>query len=168
MGAYLLEGFECLREGSRELAPSEGWGCQGARVFASHQGDPGAVRSDEFLWNLEAASFCSQLDLLRGAHRLGNNVIATEAEALQRGYRRTFIITPMALGATRRKCVAGHLIAVLERALRLIVQRRANVLDRVDEVQAVGEHLQIGFLRRRRRKHGSCPVKGRRHCERGE
>ena len=38
-----------------------------------------------------------------------------------------------ALGAARRECVAGHDVTVLQRALRLIVQRGANVLDRVDE-----------------------------------
>ena len=63
----------------------------------------------------------------------------------------------MALGAACRKRVAGHEVAILKGALGLVVQRRADVLDRVDEVQAVGEQLQVGFFRGRRG--------GRRHLE---
>ena len=57
----------------------------------------------------------------------------------------------MPLGAASRERVAGHLVAVLQRALGLIMQRRANILDRLDEVQPVGEdalsdapHLERG------------------------
>ena len=70
---------------------------------------------------------------------IGNNVVATETEALQRGYRRTFIITPMALGAAGRKRISRYKVAILKRALRLIVERGANVLDRVDEDQPIDE-----------------------------
>ena len=45
--------------------------------------------------------------------RLGDDVIATEAEALQRGYRSRLIIAPMALGAAGRERVAGHDVAGL-------------------------------------------------------
>ena len=73
---------------------------------------------------------------------------------MQRGDCRV-LVAPMALGAARRERVAGHDVAILQRAFRLIVQRGANVLDRVDEVQPVSERLQVGVLRAgiRRRHH---------------
>ena len=62
----------------------------------------------------------------------------------------------MAYGAAGRKRVAGHEVAALQRAFRLIVQRRANVLDRIDEVQAGGEQRKV------------VAGRGRRHRELGE
>ena len=49
----------------------------------------------------------------------------------------------MAHGAAGRKRVAGHDVAVMQSLLGLIVQRLADVLDRVDQVQAGGEQLQV-------------------------
>ena len=42
---------------------------------------PERVRNDEFWWDLEAARFGAKFDLLGRAHRLGDDVIAAEAEA---------------------------------------------------------------------------------------
>jgi hypothetical protein len=66
----------------------------------------------------------------------------------------------MALGSACREYVARHVVAVLQSALRLITQRSADVLDRFDEVQSVGEQLQVRYLRERRA--------GRRRHELGE
>ena len=79
MSASLLEGFERRGKRPHDLAPS---GHRGACVFAPHQRDAGAMRIDQFRWDLEAARFCAKLDLFRRAHRLGDDVIAAEAEAL--------------------------------------------------------------------------------------
>src|SRR5215831_3362756 len=57
-----LEGFERLGERSRDLDPS---GHRGVRVLDPYERDARAVRNDQFLWDLEAARFRSNLDLLR-------------------------------------------------------------------------------------------------------
>src|SRR5258708_24467639 len=62
----------------------------------------------------------------------------------------------MPFGWPGRKRVAGHVVAVLQRALDLVVQRRAKIFDCVGEVQSGGERLQIGGLvsqRSRWRRH---------------
>ena len=42
------------------------------------------MRTDKFLWDLEAARFGADFNLFQRAHCLGDDVIATQAEALQR------------------------------------------------------------------------------------
>ena len=128
----------------------------GARAFSARTSEtPERRETINSWWDLEAARFGAKLDLLRRAHRLGDDVIAAETEADQRGDRSVLIIAPVALGAAGRERVAGHEVAILKGALGLIVQRRADVLDRIDEVQAVREQLQVGLFRgqRGRRRH---------------
>jgi hypothetical protein len=93
------------------------------------------------------------------AERIASAITSSRAspEALKHGDR--LVIAPMALGRAGRERVTGHDIAAFQRALRLIMQRGAYVLDRIDEVQPVSERLQVGFLRGQR---------GRRHRELGE
>src|SRR5215831_8214057 len=78
------------------------------------------------------------------------------AEANERADRRVLIV-PAPFGAPRRERVARYDVAILQRGLRLVMQRRANVFDRINKAQAVGERLQIGSLigrhTRRRRQH---------------
>ena len=50
---------------------------------------------------------------------------------------------PVAHGAAGRKRVAGHEVAGVQGLFGLIVQRLANVLDRVDQVQAGGEQRKV-------------------------
>ena len=73
--------------------------------------------------------------------RLDENVVAGEPEADQRADGGVLVM-PVAHGAAGRERVAGHDVAGVQRLLGLIVQRRADVLDRVDQVQAGGEQLQ--------------------------
>src|SRR5262245_47444338 len=103
-----LEGFERPAEGPHDLAPS---GPGSACVLDSRQRSAGAGRNDKFRWDLQAAGFGPDLDLPRGAHGLGDDVIAAEAEALQRRYRRTSIIAPMPFRTTGRKLVTRHAVA---------------------------------------------------------
>ena len=140
MVASLLEGFECRGKGPHDLAPS---GHRGACVFAPHQRDAGADAKRSILGDFEAARFGAEFDLFRRAHRLGDDVVAGETETDQRRDRGVLVM-PMALGAAGRERVAGHEVAALKGALGLVVQRLADVLDRVDEVQAGGEQLQVG------------------------
>src|SRR5262249_16020712 len=105
MFAYLLEDFKRLGKQQHDLAPS---GHRNVCAFDARQRCAGPGRNDEFGWDLEAASFCSVLDLFRRAHHLGDNVIAAETEAVQRGDCDMLIVAPMALGAAGRECVAGH------------------------------------------------------------
>ena len=79
-----LEGFECRGKGPHDLAPS---GHRSACVFAPHQRDAGADAKRSILGDFEAARFGAKLDLFRRAHRLGDNVVAGETEADQRGDR---------------------------------------------------------------------------------
>jgi len=68
----------------------------------------------------------------------------------------------MPLGAAGCKCVAGHLIAVFECAFGLVMQRRANIFDRVDEIEPLCEEPQVGFPRRwRRRESGEIEQRSR-------
>ena len=106
----------------------------GARAFSLRtSATPERVRNDQFMWDFEAASFRAEFDLLRRAHRFGNNVIAGETETDQRGDRGALVV-PMAFGAAGRERVAGHDVAIVQRLLGLIVQRLADVLDRIDEI----------------------------------
>ena len=74
--------------------------------------------------------------------RLGEDVVAREPEA-DSAASAAASSCPGAHGAAGRERVAGHEVAVLQGVLGLIVQRLADVLDRVDQVQAVGEQLQV-------------------------
>ena len=129
----------------------------GARAFSLRTSEtPERCETINSDGNFEAARFGAELDLFRRAHRLGDDVVAAEAEALSAAIAVAFIIAPVALGAAGRERVAGHEVAVLKGALGLIVQRRADVLDRVDEVQAVGEQL-AGRLPSRAARQASAP-----------
>src|SRR6516162_3861921 len=119
-----LKGFERLGKRSRSLDPS---GHRGVRVLDPHERDARAVRNDQFLWDLEAVRFRSDLDLLGRAHRLGlHNIVVAETETLQ-GRMRSVLVAPVALCATGRERVTRHAVALLQRALRLIMYRRAKI-----------------------------------------
>ena len=95
----------------------------GTRTFSLRTSEtPERRETMNSVGNLEAARFGAKLDLLRRAHGLGDDVIAAEAEALQRGYRSRFIIAPMPLGAAGRERVARNDVAVIQGCLGLIVR----------------------------------------------
>src|SRR5262245_25293143 len=156
MAVYLssLEGCEGLGKHSRSLDPS---GQRGVRVLDPRERRARAVRNDQFLWDLQAARLCAQFNLSARAYGFGDDIAAGETEANQSSDRRVLVV-PAALGAAGRKRVARHVVAVLKCAFGLIMQRRAKVCDRIDEVQPFCEEPQIGLLRRG----------GGWHCELGE
>ena len=138
MCASLLEGCECRGKRPHDVAPS---GHRSACVFAPHQRDAGGMRNDHFVWDFEAAGLRADFDLLGRAQRLHENVVAGEPQ-IDEGHRGGGLVAPVAHGAAGRKRVARHNVAGVQGLLGLIVQRLADVLDRVDEVQAGGEQLQ--------------------------
>ena len=77
------------------------------------------MRNDEFWGNSEPAGFGPELDLLRRAHGLGNKVVTGETEVSQ-GVDRGAFIVPVAFSAARRERVAGHKVAILKSAFRLV------------------------------------------------
>ena len=56
---------------------------------------------------------------------------------------RSRLVAPVAHGAAGRERVARHDVAGVQGLLGLIVQRLADVLDRVDQVQAGGEQRKV-------------------------
>src|SRR5262245_43778924 len=147
-----LESFERRGKQPHDLAPS---GHRGACVLAPHQRDAGALRNDDFGWDFQAPRFGTQFHLPRRAQDFVDDVVARKAEPKQRADGRV-LVAPAPLSTARRECVAGHGVAILQSGLRLIVQRHFDVFDRIDEVQAGGERLQIGAFvdrRARRRRH---------------
>ena len=114
----------------------------GARAFSLRTSDDaGGMRNDQFVWDFEAARFRADFNLLGRAQRLHENVVTGEPQ-LDEGHRGGGLVMPVAHGAAGRKRVAGHNVAGVQGLLGLIAQRRAEVLDRVEEVQAGGEQLQ--------------------------
>ena len=150
-----LEGFERRGKRPRDLVPSAAPGRARSRSAPARRRS-GAKRSIP-LGTLRPRALARSSTCLRRAHGLGDDVVAARDRGSSQRADRSVLIAPMPLSAAGRERVAGHAVALLQRALGLIVQRRADVLDRVDEVQAGGEQLQVGVLRGRRG--------GRRHHE---
>ena len=98
------------------------------------------------------------LDLVGRAHRLGDDIIADEAQRDQRR-ERVVLVVPVAYGAPFRERIAGHGVAGMQGLFGLIVQRLANILDRIDEVQAVRQHLQVGLFRGQRGRRRRCELR---------
>ena len=116
----------------------------GARAFSLRTSEtPERMRNDQFGWDFEAAGLRADFDLLGRAQRLGENVVAGETEIDQRRRRRR----PRRASGARRGRPKARSRARRRRRRRallgLIVQRRADVLDRVDEVQAGGEQRKV-------------------------
>ena len=125
-------------EQPHELAPSQH---RDMCVLDPHQRGAGAARNDEFWGNLRPralararlASASAWLSAMMSSRARPRSVSAPIA---------ALFVAPMALGAAGRKRVAGHLVATLKGALGLVVQRLADIPDRVDEVQAVRERCR--------------------------
>ena len=106
----------------------------GARAFSTRTSEtPERMRNDEFLGDFEAARFGANLDLFWRAHRLGDDVVADEAERDQRSER---VASRRASGVRRGlpKARSRARCRRMQGLFGLIVQRLANVLDRIDEV----------------------------------
>ena len=92
--------------------------------------------------NLRPRAF-ARISTCFGERSVSTRTSSRASPSLMQLHRGAGLVMPAAHGAAGRKRVARHDVAVLERALGLIAQRRAEVLDRVDEVQAGGEQLQV-------------------------
>ena len=78
MVASLLGRRRSASEKDRTISPRPG---TGARAFSPRTSDtPERMRNDEFVWDLEAAGFGANFNLLGRAQRLHENVVAGEPE----------------------------------------------------------------------------------------
>ena len=113
----------------------------GARAFSLRTSEtPEGCETINSVGTLRPRAFARISTCLGERSVSDENVIAGEPE-LEQGRRGGGLVAPMAHGAAGRKRVAGHGVAGVQGLLGLIAQRRADVLDRIDEVQAGGEQL---------------------------
>ena len=114
----------------------------GARAFSLRTSDtPEGCETINSFGILRPRAFARISTCLGERSVFDENVVAGEPE-LDEGHRGGSLVMPVAHGAAGRERVAGHDVAVVQGLLGLIVQRLADVLDRVDQVQAGGEQLR--------------------------